>query len=134
MSSPHLTAARALLAKIRERGGVKHVGHLDAHSVVRGAYGTETTSPYTWQATRAALDSIYAGRDDERSVADAIGGAHAKAGGTYPASLYGTGEPTGPSDGGVQKPSQWMSPERRRELLTASRLGRSVMGHPGDHA
>jgi hypothetical protein len=131
MNTPdeHLAAARAILAKVRERGGVENVGHLDAHGAVRQALGVETTDPATWQATRAALDAIYAGASDPAAVAKAVAAAHTKPDETYPASLYGAGEPSGPSDGGVNKPSQWMSPERRKALLRASRLGRAVVNH-----
>ena len=133
MSDKYLSAARALLAKVRERGGVKNVGHLDAHGAVREALGVETTSPHTWQATRAAMDAIYRGAADEASVAGAIGQAHRHPDETYPASLYGTGEPTGPSDGGVHKESQWMDPDRRRRLLAASVLGRAALAHRPRH-
>ena len=129
MPTPSHAAARAILAKVKERGGVKNLGHLEAHGLVRGAMGVEDTSPATWQATRAALDAIYAGADTPEAVAKAVGDAHAKPAGAYPASLYGAGEPSGPTDGGVKKPSQWVHPARRKALLAASGLGRAVLGH-----
>ena len=107
-----LAAARAILARVRQRGGANNVGHLDAHELLRRAMGVTTTSPATWQATRAALD--------EAIVAKAIAVAHGNPNGKYPANLYNAGPPT-------DKPSQWVSPERRRELLNASRLGRTVL-------
>ena len=68
-----------------------------------------------------------------QAIAGAIGQAHRHPDETYPASLYGTGEPTGPSDGGVHKESQWMDPDRRRRLLAASVLGRAALAHRPRH-
>lgn len=122
--SAHRAAAKAVLAKIRERGGVQNLGHLEAHGLVRQALGVAETSPATWRATRAALDAATAGAD-EAGVARAIEQAHGdpspEAG--FPASLYGTGPPG--------KPSQYVTPARRAALLRASPLGRATLAGSG---
>lgn len=122
MGSPYETAAAALLAKIDERGGADGVGHLDAHGVVRQALGVETTSPTTWRATRAGLDAARKAGATAITVAAAIKAGHANDGPEepFPASLYGTGD--------VNKPSQWVTPERRAALLGQTPLGREVLG------
>jgi hypothetical protein len=124
-ADPHLRAAHALIAAAKARGGVNGLGQLEAHGLVRQSAGAADTTPQSWQAARAALDAIAAGKGAE-VVAAALGRPAGDAAG-YPAHLYGVAA-------GGDKPSQWVSPARRRALLRRSSLGRAVLGSPGQSA